>query len=48
MRDHAHSGVYKGHRECHIESDLLSIYCVDEDTLILVVRPGLYVGLLDS
>ncbi len=41
MRDHALSGVYRGHRECHIESDWLLVYRIDKDALVLTaVRTG--------
>jgi len=40
-RDHALSGNYAGHRECHILSDWLLIYCVEEDVLVLsLTRTG--------
>lgn len=35
-RDHALTGDYAGHRECHIQSDWLFIYRVNKDKLILV------------
>ena len=35
-RDHDLIGEYKGFRECHILSDWLLIYRVDNDNLILV------------
>jgi len=36
-RDHALTGKYKGHRDCHIKPDLLLIYFKpDEHTLVLV------------
>ncbi|MEL7626757.1 MAG: type II toxin-antitoxin system YafQ family toxin [Anaerolineaceae bacterium] len=39
--DHALSGVWSKHRECHIEPDWLLIYFLVEDTLILtLVRTG--------
>lgn len=34
-RDHALSGTYHGHRECHIEPDWLLIYRIDSDLLVL-------------
>ncbi len=41
MHDHALSGVYRGHRECHVEPDWLLIYRIDEEALILTaVRTG--------
>jgi len=38
-KDHALSGDYKGHRECHIEPDWLLIYVVT-DKEIFFVRTG--------
>lgn len=34
-RDHALKGDWEGHRECHIKPDLLLIYRIFEDVLIL-------------
>lgn len=34
-RDHSLLGNLKGYRECHIESDLLLIYRVVDDNLVL-------------
>ena len=40
-RDHALGEQYLGYRECHIEPDLLLIYRIFKDTLVLVcVRVG--------
>lgn len=40
-RDHALSGNWRGHRECHISPDWLLIYRIYEDTLILsLIRTG--------
>lgn len=36
MRDHSLGGMYRGHRECHIEPDWLLIYRIDEEGLVLV------------
>ena len=36
-RDHDLSGNYKGTRECHIEPDLLLIYEIREDVLVLML-----------
>lgn len=36
-RDHELTGNYKGFRECHIESDWLLIYKVENDELVLVL-----------
>ena len=39
--DHELQGKYKGHRECHIESDWLLIYKITESVLVLsLVRTG--------
>jgi len=35
-RDHALTGDYAGHRECHIQPDWLFIYRADKNKLILV------------
>ena len=35
-RDHALTGYYTNHRECHIEADWLLIYKVEEKFLVLV------------
>ncbi|MCF0184438.1 MAG: type II toxin-antitoxin system YafQ family toxin [Bacteroidaceae bacterium] len=41
MRDHALSGDFKGHRECHIRPDWLLIYKIDQNVLVLsLVRTG--------
>lgn len=46
-RDHALSGNFRGHRECHIEPDWLLIYRVDHSSLILTaVRTGSHSELL--
>lgn len=36
-RDHALSGDYEGFRECHIASDWLLIYRIEDDVLVLVL-----------
>ena len=36
-RDHALSGSWLGYRECHIQSDWLLIYRVEEGVLILTL-----------
>ena len=38
-RDHALSGFWQGHRECHIRSDWLLIYKI-EDGYLTLVRTG--------
>jgi mRNA interferase YafQ len=35
--DHALTGNYAGHRECHIEPDWLLIYRIDGDVLVLAL-----------
>ena len=46
-RDHALSGTYRGHRECHIEPDWLLIYRLDSNLLVLTaVRTGSHSELL--
>ena len=46
-RDHALSGAYRGHRECHIEPDWLLIYRLDSNLLVLTaVRTGSHSELL--
>jgi len=34
-RDHRLSGDWKGHRDCHIESDWILIYRIEDEALIL-------------
>lgn len=46
MRDHSLGGTYRGHRECHIETDWLLIYRVDEEGLVLVATRGSHSELL--
>lgn len=36
-KDHALSGKYKGYRECHIQSDWLLIYLIEDDILTLTL-----------
>jgi mRNA interferase YafQ len=36
LLDHALTGNYVGHRECHLTPDWLLIYKIEESTLILV------------
>ena len=36
-RDHALTGEYRGYRECHIKPDMLLIYKIEKDILILVL-----------
>ena len=40
-KDHALSGDWVGHRECHIQPDWLLVYRVEENVLVLtLVRTG--------
>ena len=40
-RDHALTGNYSGHRECHVAPDWLLIYRIEDDILILsLTRTG--------
>lgn len=34
-RDHPLTGIWKGHRDCHIEPDWILIYRITSDTLYL-------------
>ena len=36
-RDHALTGNWAGHRECHIQPDWLLVYCVENDVLVLTL-----------
>lgn len=36
-KDHALSGNYKGYRECHIQSDWLLVYLIENDILTLTL-----------
>lgn len=36
-RDHKLQGEYSGYRECHIKSDLLLVYRIQEEQLVLVL-----------
>ena len=36
-RDHALSGVWIGHRECHIQPDWLLVYRIEDDVLVLTL-----------
>ena len=45
-RDHALTGNWVGHRECHIEPDWLLIYRIIESTLVLsLIRTGTHADL---
>ena len=46
-RDHALSGNWLGHRECHIQPDWLLVYRYEEDILVLTLtRTGTHSDLL--
>lgn len=46
-RDHALSGNWVGHRECHVLPDWLLIYRIEEDVLVLTLsRTGSHSDLL--
>lgn len=36
-RDHALTGNWSGHRECHIQPDWLLVYRVEDDLLVLTL-----------
>lgn len=36
-KDHALSGIWTGHRECHILPDWLLIYRIEDDVLVLTL-----------
>ncbi len=36
-RDHALSGNWAGHRECHVQADWLLIYRIEDDVLVLTL-----------
>lgn len=39
-RDHALTGDWKDHRDCHIKPDLVLIYRKPDDTVLQLVRMG--------
>ena len=42
-KDHALSGNWTGHLECHILPDRLLIYCIEDDVLVLTLaRTGIH------
>lgn len=48
-KDHALSGNWYGHRECHIAPDWLLIYRIDSDILVLTLtRTGSHSDLLEK
>lgn len=47
--DHQLSGNWKGYRECHIESDWLLIYRIENDILVLTLsRTGTHSDLFNK
>ncbi|MBD5543314.1 MAG: type II toxin-antitoxin system YafQ family toxin [Lachnospiraceae bacterium] len=48
-RDHALVGNYKDYRECHIQSDWLLIYLIEDDVLTLtLIDTGTHADLFDE
>lgn len=48
-RDHALVGSYRGFRECHIQSDWLLVYAIDDGRLVLTAtRTGTHADLFDE
>ena len=48
-RDHALSGRWSGHRECHVLPDWLLIYQIDGEVLVLTLtRTGTHADLFDE
>ena len=48
-RDHNLTGNWKGHRECHIQSDWLLIYKIENDVLVLTLaRTGTHSDLFSE
>ncbi len=48
-RDHALSGRWSKHRECHVTPDWLLIYQIDGDVLVLsLTRTGTHADLFDD
>ena len=39
-RDHALSGDWRDHRDCHIKPDLVLIYCKPDEETLQLVRLG--------
>ena len=39
-RDHALSGEWNNHRDCHVKPDLVLIYCKPDDETLQLVRLG--------
>ena len=40
FRDHALTGNWKGHRDCHVKPDLVLIYSKPDDETLQLVRLG--------
>jgi mRNA interferase YafQ len=40
FHDHALTGEWKDHRDCHVKSDLVLIYCLPTPTELQLVRLG--------
>lgn len=48
-KDHALTGDWTGHRECHIQSDWLLVYRIDDDVLVLTLtRTGTHSDLFSK
>lgn len=48
-KDHAMSGNWAGHRECHIQPDWLLVYRIDGDVLVLTLaRTGTHSSLFGT
>lgn len=48
-KDHALSGGWIGHRECHIQPDWLLIYRIEDDILVLTLaRTGTHSDLFEK
>ncbi len=48
-KDHALSGNWKGHRECHVAPDWLLIYKLEQDVLVLTLtRTGSHSALFNE
>jgi mRNA interferase YafQ len=48
-KDHALTGFWTGHRECHIQPDWLLVYRVEDDVLILTLsRTGTHSDLFSK
>lgn len=48
-RDHALTGNWSGHRECHILPDWLLVYRIDNEVLVLTLtRTGTHSDILDK